>query len=182
VREQPDLSEEKRAEYLDHVLNSAGILLERIDAIMRAAAGGGTDEEIEPEPVSTELVPILRDALSARAATIFVSRADVADHLPRVAVGEEGLVASLSILFDAITQNGRVREAIGCAAKVEYGDLKGVVLTIDLLSADQKMSGDTVAELSSQLREHGVEMQLTNALGFERLSLFLPALIEKQAA
>jgi signal transduction histidine kinase len=177
VREQPFLSDEKRAEYLDHVLSSAGVLLERIDAILRAASGA--DPAPLPEGPETELLPVLKDVLAARTRSIFVSRADIADMLPSLAVAPADLEEALSLVLDTITGDAPTRRAVSCAAKPERGDLPGITMTFEVVDRNEAPNAAALAALAEETRRLGCELT-TDEDG--RLHLFCPAVRQDRAA
>ncbi|MCQ8184595.1 sensor histidine kinase [Parvularcula maris] len=179
VKEQPDLGDEKRAEYLDHVLNSAGVLLERIDAILRAAAGADTPRKEEP---STDLLPVLKEVLAARTKSVFVSRADIADVLPTLIVPPQDLERALGLVFDHLTDGGKARRAISCAARAERGELPGITVTFEVVDELGCSSNVYQEDLVRQVKRLGCELTTETEEGGSKLSLFCPSLAEERAA
>jgi signal transduction histidine kinase len=193
VEEQPDLDEAKRTEYLDHVLSSAGLLLQHIDSIMRAASGQddgaheaeqahGPDTATSGEESRARLLPVLREVLASRVSSIFVSRAEVPDHLPALFIAEDRLRVSLAKVFDLVSPSRSGRQAVGCAARTRPTDPPAVELRIDLLSEGRSLTPEQLRHLARELRAMGVLVEGEQTGNTRSISLFIPVLIERQAA
>lgn len=179
LRENDDLGREKRIEYLDHILHSAGVLLERIDAILRAAAGSDSSGRHGGE--GTDPLPVLRRVLQEHAGKVFVGKADIADDLPPVTTTVRDLYQALGRVFAALSVGAPARRAVGLAVAAAEGG-RDVAITFRLLSGEDGLSVSARRSLNAEVIRLGLRLEEPSAHSGREIILLAPAQARRTAA
>jgi nitrogen-specific signal transduction histidine kinase len=172
LREIPEeaISPEKRAEYLDHILQSAGILLERIDAIIDAARPASAKRGDEGPG---DILMVLRQLIQDHSASLFVAKVDVNDSLPKAELGPKDLHRLLKSVFALLSPADGQRQAIGLAAR-SSGQQGSCQLVFTLLTPAGHVTEGMVRSVREQLGAFGIGLTLETGQGGERLLVSLP--------
>ncbi|MEM1410653.1 MAG: histidine kinase dimerization/phospho-acceptor domain-containing protein, partial [Pseudomonadota bacterium] len=130
------LTEDKRIEYLDLILDAANTLVDQINATLVSSGYG----ELSPaaDPRAKTVVPVLRRLLQEHAQTLFVGKVDIADHLPASALAERDLYRSLQLVFAVLSDERADRQTIGVSVKAHDDGGPVVLIALSVLSGRGK--------------------------------------------
>lgn len=145
-----DVPVEKRNEYLEHILYSAGILLDRIDALLAAAnksVADDTDEEpsdsnLEDEALERtggDVATVLKGLIHDFHGRLFVTEVIIDTGLPPSVLPGEDISRYLHSLFSLIARKGRAAQSIGVRLK-SSGQSDDMLIVLELMlprGADQ---------------------------------------------
>ena len=149
-----DVPLEKRNEYLEHILYSAGILLERIDSILAAANKSVGDEadadqeldeaesqepEASAEAAGGDVAAALEGLIGDFHGRLFVTEVIMDTGLPPSLLSDEEIGGYLHSLFSLIARKGRAAQSIGVRLK-SSGQSSDMLIVLELLlprGADQ---------------------------------------------
>ncbi|MEO1041892.1 MAG: histidine kinase dimerization/phospho-acceptor domain-containing protein [Pseudomonadota bacterium] len=122
-----DVPAEKRDEYLEHILYSAGLLLERIDSILAAANQGvaaakpevAEEAAIEPEalPQGGDVAAVIKNLIQDFHGRLFVTEVVIDNDLPPSVLSSEEVEDYFHSLFTLIARNNRAPQSIGVRLK-----------------------------------------------------------------
>lgn len=180
LRENADVPQEKREEYLDNILYSAGLLLQHIDSILEAASSAGSRER--PHPEGIDPLPILKRVISEQSAHLFIGKVHIADQLPVSTVSSRDLYTALGRIFAAFVLEGGERRAIGLAVQPSEYDASFLTIRFRLLSGPGALPIRVLRSLKSDLVRHGLRFDEVRAGGFTDLVLSLPTEQMERAA
>ncbi|MEO1657151.1 MAG: histidine kinase dimerization/phospho-acceptor domain-containing protein [Pseudomonadota bacterium] len=125
-----DLPAGKRDEYLQHILDSARLLLEQIDAILAAANKNLADEtpeepseeviedeELPPAPLGGDVATVIKGLIQDFHGRLFVTEVIIDTSLPMSRLTDEEISGYLHSLFSLIARKGRAAQSIGVRLK-----------------------------------------------------------------
>ncbi|MEM0929895.1 MAG: histidine kinase dimerization/phospho-acceptor domain-containing protein [Pseudomonadota bacterium] len=158
---------EKRDEYLEHILHSASILLERIDAILAAANKGVAEEEAnagpeaadvaaleqpepepEPQPTGGHVATVVKGLIRDFHGRLFVTEVILDHELPMSRLSNEEIGDYLHSLFSLIARNGRVPQSIGVRLKSStHADESLIVLELLLPRGTDQPTHDELKQI-----------------------------------
>lgn len=150
----------KKTEYLDHVLSSARLLLERIDMILDAAGRG---EKAATEAVQgTDAVPVLRRLLQEHAGNLFLTGVDIEKDLPLTVIAERDLYANLQSAFAFVSEQQKKRQAVTVRLfeDTSGGGEKALILKLTLLSTETPIEESAVRALRRQLLASSIRFEI----------------------
>ena len=144
-----EVSAEKREEYIEHILYSAGVLLERIDAILEAANKSiaeventaepeehvvpvDADEASNQEPQGGDVAAVVKRLIREFHGRLFVTEVVIDQDLPRSILSDDDVNNYLSALFSLIARKGRAAQSIGVRLKSSMAD-RGRIVVLELL-------------------------------------------------
>ncbi|NNU15298.1 hypothetical protein HK107_03030 [Parvularcula sp. ZS-1/3] len=180
LRENADVPREKREEYLDNILHSAGLLLKHIDSILEAASSAGAKGR--PRPEGADPLPILKRVISEQSAKLFIGKVHIAEGLPISTVSSRDLYTALGRIFAAFVLEGGERRAIGLAVEPSEHDASLLTIRFRLLSGPGALPIRVLRSLKSDLIRHGLRFEEVRAGGFTDLVLSLPTEQMERAA
>ncbi|MEM7740687.1 MAG: histidine kinase dimerization/phospho-acceptor domain-containing protein [Pseudomonadota bacterium] len=126
-----DVPVEKRDEYLEHILYSAGLLLERIDSILAAANQGVVSPSRQPEPddalddkpdIETQpqggdVATVIKGLIQDFHGRLFVTEVVIDNDLPPSVLPNEDIQDYFHSLFALIARDSRAPQSIGVRLK-----------------------------------------------------------------
>lgn len=181
LRENADVTPDKREEYLEHILHSAGLLLGRIDAILEAA--GKVGPRGHDDVRRTDPLPILRRLLQEHAGTLFVGKVEIAEELPQTALSSRDLYTVLQQTFQTLSSDDGQRQAIGLEVAPGGPGGKEVSIVFELLTNPDRIDQSGVRGLRAEIIRRGVRLDLERDHRDRTLvRLRLPASLQETAA